>query len=84
MRYIIFSAILAIVILVTVTVFPEKTAMYKQGYQAGRQSILDSLHHDTLLMIKEVDSIIVKGKAMFPDNAAYEAWMEEMLRRKAK
>lgn len=57
---------------------------YKQGFESGRQSVLDSLHYDTLLMIKEVDSIIVRGKTMFPNNQAYEAWMEEMLKRKNK
>ena len=78
MRYTMLSAILAIVILVLVTGFPEKTAMFKQGYQAGRQSVLDELHAKTDSLILETDSLL------FPDNAAYEYAVEEMLRRKAK
>ena len=78
MKLTILSVILAIAILVGVTVFPEKTNLYKQGYQAGRQSVLDELHAKTDSLILQTDSLL------FPDNKAYEAWMKEMLRRKNK
>lgn len=51
---------------------------YNQGYQEGRQSILDSLHTKTEIMIQKTDSML------FPDNPAYEYAVEEMLRRKGK
>ena len=51
---------------------------YKQGYEAGCQSVLDELHAKTDSLILETDSLL------FPDNPAYEYAVEEMLRRKAK
>lgn len=48
MEYLIPSTVLAIIILVVVTIFPEKTRLYKEGFEAGKnytptmQSMTDS------------------------------------------